>query len=556
VPSRELQLDPFRTPASVDHALAWSCATSTDLATLESPGVRGTIFRYRQVQDEEEPEQPVTGQQPRTGVGVSSAHGEQRGTPPPARAISLAYLYELLYPPLDEAGADLAAFTELYDYQKLGIQFLLERDSALLADDMGLGKTVQCAVALAVLIKQERIRRALVICPKSILRQWQTEAMRWGGLDASLVVGNPQEREFVWKYFSGVILATPHIVLNDSEVIDGEQFDVVVCDDISMLKNPGQITSAIRSVHRIRSWCLNGTPLENKPEDLANVMEFVKPGLFSFQERQRAPGEKEMQRRVSPYFLRRRKEDYLKDLPEKISFPPIVTELEGAQLSAYREAERAEWNALLEAGVKVTKVHIFSVIRALIRLCNVHVPSGTSAKYELLNDELEQVLADSSNKAVVFAHNLDALEFLKAKLSRFNPLLATGQLSDSQRSQVLASFHNSSNLMLASVTAFGKGLNLQHASYVFHFDRTWNPTWERQAEDRCHRRGQNRNVMVYRYLVRHTVEERISQVLAEKNQLFETYINAHSLAPEESERRINEAITLEDLIRIVKPDGE
>jgi SNF2 family DNA or RNA helicase len=523
------------------------------LSAFDTPFVRGTLFHHRTVRNRGETDQPVEIKRIGIGDNVSISPSRHPEPSPASRQASLAYLYELLYPPLEEAGCDLTSFSELYDYQKLGIQFLLQRDAALLADDMGLGKTAQCVVALAVLFKQERIRRALVMCPKSIILQWQSEAKRWGGLDASLAVGTPQEREFIWKYYPGVILATPHIVLNDSATIQGEQFDVVVCDDISMLKNPGKTTSAIRSIPRMRSWCLNGTPLENKPEDLANVMEFVVPGLFSPDERKRAPDRSEMLRRIEPYFLRRRKEDYLKDLPEKISFPPIVTELQGQQLKAYREAEHAEWEALQEAQMKVTKLHIFTVIRALIRLCNVHLPSGTSSKFELLNDQLEQVLSDASNKAIVFAHNLDALEFLKKRLRRFDPLLAIGGMSDSQRSQVLASFRGSNNLMLASVTAFGRGLNLQEANYVFHFDRTWNPTWERQAEDRCHRRGQNRKVMVYRYLVRDTVEERISQVLAEKNQLFEAYINEHSLAPEESERRINEAITMDDLIRIVRP---
>lgn len=551
--SRELRPGAFRTPGSTGHPVTWTCKPTLDLAAFETPGVRGTLFHYRTVHNKGETDQPVETERPGIGGNVSALPGRRVEPSPASRQTSLAYLYELLYPPLEESGCDLTSFSELYGYQKLGIQFLLQRDSALLADDMGLGKTAQCVVALAVLFKQERIRRALVICPKSIILQWQSEAKRWGGLDASPAVGKPQEREFIWKYYPGVILATPQIVLKDSAIIQGEQFDVVVCDDISMLKNPGQITSAIRAIPRIRSWCLNGTPLENEPEDLANVMEFVAPGLFSPNERRRAPDRREMQRRIVPYFLRRRKEDYLKDLPEKVSFPPIVTELQGLQLKAYREAERAEWEALRAAQLKVTKIHIFTIIQALIRLCNVHIPSGTSSKFELLNDQLEQVLSDASNKAVVFAHNLDALEFLKKKLRRFDPLLATGQLSDSQRNQVLASFRSSNHLMLASVKAFGKGLNLQEANYVFHFDRTWNPTWERQAEDRCHRRGQSRKVMVYRYLVRNTVEERISQVLAEKNKLFEAYVNDHSLAPEESERRINEAITIDDLIRIVRP---
>src|SRR5258708_916101 len=102
----------------------------------------------------------------------------------------------------------------------------------------------------------------------------------------------------MWESFPGAIIATPQIVLNDIDVISKSYFDLVVCDDVAMLKNPGKITTAIRRIPRSRSWCLSGTPLENKPEDFANVMHFVKPDLFSGHERLKAPSRTELQARV------------------------------------------------------------------------------------------------------------------------------------------------------------------------------------------------------------------------------------------------------------------
>jgi SNF2 family DNA or RNA helicase len=279
-----------------------------------------------------------------------------------------AHLYCLLYPPPDEVIAEQIQLpATLHDYQHVGIEFLVKREHALLADDMGLGKTAQCVVALAVLRRTERVNRALIICPRAVVRQWQREARQWAGLRVMVVDGPPAGRKRLWKNAAGVLLTTPNIVLNDRELVQQYQFDLVVCDDVAPLKSPGKITAAIRSIRRARSWCLNGTPLENKPEDFANVMEFVSPGLFSAGERLKAPSRSELQERVKPFFLRRRKTDHL-DLPPKITVDPTEIELDGRQLEEYRKAEQRRWQVLEDASGQLTKLHIFQVINELIRL--------------------------------------------------------------------------------------------------------------------------------------------------------------------------------------------
>ena len=588
---RTVACEPIRHPNAGVLRTYFSAAASDDLAGLPTPTVKGTLFRAkgRPGSGGEKEDRVLRGQ---LSFDVDSAGAGLKAAIEP----SVAYLYEFLYPPAVEESIDVPGFSFLHDYQKVGVQFLANRSEALLADDMGLGKTAQCSIAIAILLKQERISRALVICPRSIILQWKEEALRWGGLRATVIDGPVQARKLAWKYQKGLLLATPGIVNNDSHLLgsrsidefeqlinsrqirisdtsnveqpsapgaakgasfrgDGpEPFDLVVCDDIAMLKNPGQITTVIRNLKRLRSWCMTGTPLENKPEDLLNTFEFVCPGLFGYQERIRAPSKKEIDKRIDPYFLRRRKTDHLLGLPAKMSVGPIVTELAGQQLTAYREAERLEWKAIQDAGMKITKIHIFSVINALIRLCNLHPPSGTSAKCDLLGDELDTILGSGEkNKVVVFSHDLDALKHVGSKLARFNPVFYHGGLSQSQRRDVLLAFEKSTSLLLGSVKACGRGLNLQHASYVFHFDRTWNPIDEIQAEDRCWRQGQTKTVMVYRYLVRGTIEERIHQVLTEKKSLFDLYVDSKSMSPDQIEQELKQKLTLDDFLRMVRP---
>ena len=468
-----------------------------------------------------------------------------------------AHLYGLLYPPFEDVAAEqIPKFNELRDYQRVGVEFLVNREHALLADDMGLGKTAQCSIAIAILRRCERIGRTLIICPRSLIRQWEKEAKDWAGLHITTIDGTPVMRKRLWESFPGVLMATPNIVLNDAEVLSKCHFDLVVCDDISMLKNPGKITTAIRNLPRKRSWCLSGTPLENKPEDFTNVMQFVYPGLFSAADRGNAPSSTKIQQKIKPYFLRRRKTDCLKELPPKQSIGPIELALEGAQLQAYRHAEQQKWKELQEAGIKLNKLHVFSLINALLQICNaIHQPTRQSAKAEAMREHLEVALdAERTDvKAIVFSRWVETLRFLEREFSGFRPQLYHGGLSDRERQAVLNDFRTKGRLLLMSTKAGSRGLNLQEASYVFHFDRGWNPVDEMQAEDRCWRMGQKESVSVYRYMLLGTIEERINQVLKHKRGQFDMYVDSMA---EDTDTLAATQWSLDELIDLLRPTSK
>ena len=468
-----------------------------------------------------------------------------------------SHLYSLLYPPpADFAAEHMPQFTDLWTYQKTGVEFLVEHEHALLADDMGLGKTAECSIAVHVLLRSERIRRALIICPRAIVNQWEQEAFHWASMKVRAIDGTPTERKHIWESFPGAIIATPQIVMNDIDEITKSYFDLVVCDDISMLKNPGKITTAIRSIPRSRSWCLSGTPLENKPEDFTNVMQFVAPGLFTGYERKDAPKRRELQTRVKPYFLRRRKQDVLKDLPPKHLIGPISIHMDGAQWEAYRHAERQHWQQLQEMGIQTTKTHIFSRINLLLQLCNYHKPTGASAKADEVSDKLDILFdtGDASVKVIVFSQWVETLNFLMSQWSTYSPKVYHGGLSNSERSALLKWFkQGDGKLLLMSTKSGNRGLNLQESSYVFHFDRTWNPVDEMQAEDRCWRMGQERNVSVYRYMQRGTIEERINQVLTQKKGQFDEYVDNMA---EDTDMLAATKWSLDDLVTLMMPSDK
>lgn len=541
----------FLLPQVTDDLSLWEVtARQIDIASFVI-----NVFGKRYRLAVQEAEQEAKAKQP--SLFTEPAPAPPSEIPPQAKPL-YAYLYDLLYPPPDEeASQNLPHFDSLYDYQKAGVNFLIQREHALLADDMGLGKTAQCSIAIAILRKSERVGRTLIICPRAVVQQWKTEALKWGNVRATAVDGTPAERALTWEYNPGVLLATPHIVEKDADAIAKQSFDLVVCDDVSMLKNPAaKITKAIRGVSRKRSWCLNGTPMENKPEDFTNVMEFAHPGLFSSTERAYAPSSLVVKKRVAPYFLRRTKKQCLKDLRPKSVFDPVRLQMSPEQWDTYRFIEQREWNEFQKVGTKAGKVHIFAIIIRLIQICNYDLASGQSAKADALAQQLAQILTlqEPDVKAIVFSRFVKTLEFLAERFAIHKPILYHGGLSDQQRDMTLKQFRKEGRLLLMSTKSGARGINLQEANHVFHFDRTYNPVDALQGEDRCWRLGQKREVFVNRYLQVGTIEERIDKILQNKKNLIDDYVESMADdSDDEVERIISEKWRIEELIEMLRP---
>jgi len=447
---------------------------------------------------------------------------------PPADALSLQdRLFYLLQPPLESwlAGQELIMPFEPFGYQYEGIAWLFASQSALLADEMGLGKTMQTITAIRLLLRSGQARRIVLICPKPLIPNWQREFKTWAEeLPVVTVEGNGPRRKMLWTMPGiPVLLANYELMARDiAEIPEHEQpkFDLLVLDEAQRIKNRDSRTAeAARSIHRRRSWALTGTPIENRPEELGALFEFLEvvPKAASLDLRQ-------LSKLAKKYILRRTKDLVMKDMPPRIDRDADL-ELTDAQEYAYRVAEKEGIVQLNELGDSIRVQHVFELVMRLKQITNYDPLTGQSAKLERLMADMEEIGA-SGGKAILFSQWTKTIDWLAPHLKEFNPLIYHGGVPTKHREPILAKFKADPNahILLMSYGTGAVGLNLQFAGYVFLYDRWWNPAIEDQAINRAHRIGVKNPVIVTRFICKNTIEERIDRVLREKRELFQAIL--------------------------------
>jgi SNF2 family DNA or RNA helicase len=431
-------------------------------------------------------------------------------------------------------------------YQLDGIRALLSRDALLLADDMGLGKTLQSIAAIRIMAIQGTIESALVVVPAGLLGQWRTELRRWAGeLRVSTVHGEPSARAWQWRAPAHVYLTSYETLRSDSASVTNtpanRRWDLVILDEAQKIKNAdSEVSRVCKQLKRARQWALTGTPLENSPDDLRSILDFLDPAAGS--DLHHFVAYAGLRAHLSRFQLRRRKAEVLDDLPEKL-VSEIVLPLAPRQRETYDRAEREGIMELRDLGQQITIEHVFNLVLRLRQICNVCPRSGESSKLTDLRERIG-VLAAEGHKALVFTQFTNAAYGARAIAARLGPdaLVYTGDMGQNERERVLARFREDPDapVLILSLGAGGQGLNLQAASYVFHFDRWWNPAVERQAEARSHRIGQARAVNVYTYTGERTIEERIGHILRGKQRLFDELVEDVSIDPTEGASLTNE----------------
>ena len=455
---------------------------------------------------------------------------------PPKDVVKLQdRLYYLLQPPLDLlVGSGQLNFPfDPFPYQLDGIAFLFPRHAAVLADEMGLGKTMQAISTIRLLLCSGQLRSVLLVCPKPLVTNWIREFQVWAPeIPIAAIEGNATKRDFQWRSPEvPVKIANYELLMRDRETLleGGLHFDLVVLDEAQRIKNRNSTTSeVVRSIPRTRSWALTGTPVENSPDDLVGIFDYLSPGYLKC-----GMPLAQMATASRDYILRRTKDKVMDDMPPKL-YRDAELDLTAEQWATYEQAEQEGVIRLEELDQELTIQHVFELVLRLKQICNFDPVTGSSTKLERLVADMEEVAA-SGKKAIVFSQWVNSILKMKPSLERFGPLEYHGRVPHKKRDGVIDQFKNDPNcsMILMSYGAGSVGLNLQFSEYVFLFDRWWNPAIEDQAINRAHRIGVKGAVTVTRMLAMNTIEQRIAAVLNQKREMFDALF-ADSGAPTSS----------------------
>ncbi|MDQ0792726.1 DEAD/DEAH box helicase [Streptomyces sp. B1I3] len=403
----------------------------------------------------------------------------------------------------------------LRGYQSFGARFALAQKRVILGDEMGLGKTVQAIAALAHLAAHGE-SHFLVVCPASVLINWRREIRARSTLRAVPVHGAERRDAFEeWRATGGVAVATFDALhgLPDGPGC-GIRPGMVVVDEAHFVKNPA--TRRARAVagwtgHTERVLFLTGTPMENRVEEFRSLVRQLRPELApAVTATHGVAGSHAFRRAVAPAYLRRNQDDVLAELPALVPADEWQ-EFSAADLEAYREA--------------VHSGHFMRMRRA------AYARPATSAKLHRLRELVAEAEA-GGHKVVVFSYFRDVLQTVRDALGHqvFGPV--SGSVPAPRRQKLVDAFGAADGhaVLLGQTQAGGVGLNIQAASVVILCEPQIKPTMERQAVARVHRMGQIRPVRVHRLLAADSVDQRMLDILARKDRLFDAYARRSDVA--------------------------
>ncbi|MBU7600780.1 DEAD/DEAH box helicase [Streptomyces sp. P38-E01] len=468
----------------------------------------------------------------------------------------------------------------LRDYQLRGLNWLHQLTSwglgCCLADDMGLGKTI---TLIAFHLHRQSLADGaagptLVVCPASLLGNWQREIERFAP-------GTPVRR-FHGPGRSLDRLAADEFVLTTygtmrldaAKLADATDWGLVAADEAQHVKNPFSATAkALRTVPARSRVALTGTPVENNLTELWAILDWATPGLLggltAFRRRwadlveagaehpDSAAAADQLGRLVRPFLLRRRKSDpgVAPELPPKTETDRAVS-LTREQAALYEATVREGLAEVAGADGPARRGLVIKLLTSLKQICNHPaqflkeedpVLVGRSGKWELFDELLDTLLAEDAS-VLVFTQYVQLARLLERHLAeRGVPgLLLHGGTPVRRREQLVRDFQEGrAPVFLLSLKAAGTGLNLTRAEHVIHFDRWWNPAVEAQATDRAHRIGQQRPVQVHRLITEGTVEDRIAALLARKQALSDSVLESGEAALTElNDRELAELVSL------------
>jgi len=418
----------------------------------------------------------------------------------------------------------------LRGYQSFAARFALVQRKVIIGDEMGLGKTVEALAVLAHLHSGGK-RRFLVVCPAAVVTNWVREVGGKSRLRALRVHGPDRDHAAATWLREGGVAVTTYETLAWWETALREVRDLacVVVDEAHYIKNPGaqRTRRTSRLITRAeRAILLTGTPLENRVGEFRNLASYVRPDLTVDAD---ALSPRAFRRRIAPAYLRRNQEDVLTELPELIEVEEWIP-LSPADRAVYRDAV---------AGANFMQMRQVAMLGG-----------AQSAKLQRLI-EIVREAEENERRVLVFSHFRKVLDLVARSLPGpvFGPL--TGSVPAGQRQQMVDEFSAAEHgaALVAQIVAGGVGLNIQSASVVVICEPQLKPTTEAQAIARAHRMGQVQSVQVHRLLSEESVDQRITELLAAKKQIFDDYARISDMADSSPEALdLSEAELVRDVV--------
>lgn len=482
----------------------------------------------------------------------------------------------------DSVGAPEGFDATLRPYQQRGLDWLAFMSSvglgAVLADDMGLGKTVQL---LALLAHERSTTPTLLVCPMSVVGNWQREAARFVPSLRVLVHHGPGRTTGAALTAevenSDLVITTYALLSRDLAHMKEQTWRRIVLDEAQHIKNPktsqARAARSIAADHRI---ALTGTPVENRIDELRSILDFVNRGILGsesmFRKRFVVPIERDKDENAiarlraitSPFVLRRVKTDptVISDLPDKFEMT-VRANLTAEQAALYRAVVDDMLAQIKDKkGIK-RKGAVLAALTKLKQVCNhpahyLHDGSTPlargrhrSGKLGLIEDIVDSVVAENE-KVLLFTQFREfgdlVVPYLSERFDTTVPFLHGG-VSKNRRDSMVAQFQSPGgpSAMVLSLKAGGTGLNLTAANHVVHMDRWWNPAVENQATDRAFRIGQRRDVQVRKLVCVGTLEEKIDLMIATKQELADLAVGSgESWVTEMSTEQLSDLLALGD----------
>ena len=425
---------------------------------------------------------------------------------------------------------------------------------ACLADDMGLGKTIQTLALIQHDWEAGIDRPALLVCPTSVVNNWQKEAARFTPKLPVLVhhgADRVRGEAFANKARrQAMVISSYGLLQRDIESLRKVEWAGVILDEAQNVKNSetkrARAARAIPADYRI---ALTGTPVENNVGDLWSIMEFLNAGFLGtltafkrnffipIQVQRDADAAERLKRVTGPFILRRLKTDrsIISDLPDKLEMK-VYCSLTKEQASLYAAVLKDVEQTLNSAVGIERKGLILATLSKLKQVCNHPAQflgdnsrlTKRSGKLDRLTEMLEEIIA-VDDRALVFTQFAEMGKLLKRHLQEifgYEIPFLYGGVTKKKRDQMIDRFQDKDGppLFILSLKAGGTGLNLTGANHVFHFDRWWNPAVENQATDRAFRIGQTKNVQVHKFICAGTLEEKIDEIIERKREIANTVV--------------------------------